>query len=142
VVPRGQPRAVALFPVAAVGRVRPGQPARLRLDGFPWTQYGVLTARVADVGDEAREGLIRVELSLDHDPTSAIPLGNGLPGTAEVEVDHVSPATLVLRAAGQYLVARRPSTATDTRGGGTSRPPATLASRAESQPSGYRSVRR
>jgi membrane fusion protein (multidrug efflux system) len=142
IVPRGEPRAVALFPVAAVGRVRPGQAARLRLDGFPWTQYGVLTARVADVGDEARDGLIRVELSLNHDPASAIPLGHGLPGTAEVEVDHVSPATLVLRAAGQYLVARRPSTTTDAPGGGTRSPGSALASREESPLPGHRAVQR
>jgi membrane fusion protein (multidrug efflux system) len=128
VVPRGEPRAVALFPVAAVGRVRPGQAARLRLDGFPWTQYGVLTATVADVGDEARGGLIRVELTLDHDPSSAIPVGHGLPGTAEVEVDRVSPATLVLRAAGQCLVARRSPGAAGDPGGGTSEPRTRLAS--------------
>jgi membrane fusion protein (multidrug efflux system) len=129
IVPRGEPRAVAHFPAAAVGRVRAGQAARLRLDGFPWTQYGTLTARVADVGDEPRDGLIRVELALGQDPLSAIPLGHGLPGTAEVEVDRVSPATLVLRAAGQALVTRRSSTATDGPGGEPRAPRANLASR-------------
>jgi membrane fusion protein (multidrug efflux system) len=44
IVPPGEPRAVALFPASAVGRIHPGQPARLRLDGFPWTQYGSLAA--------------------------------------------------------------------------------------------------
>jgi membrane fusion protein (multidrug efflux system) len=140
VVPRGEPHAVALFPVAAVGRVRPGQAARLRLDGFPWTQYGILTARVADVGNEARDGLIRVELSLDHDPASAIPLEHGLPGTAEVEVDHVAPATLVLRAAGQSLAARRPAT-TAAPGGATGRDRTTLTSREETHLPGRRGVR-
>jgi multidrug resistance efflux pump len=112
IIPPGAPRAVALFPVAAVGRVRPGQAARLRLDGFPWTQYGTLPATVAGVGDEARGGVIRVELTLAPDPASAIPLGHGLPGSAEVEVERVSPATLVLRAAGQFLTVRRPARAT------------------------------
>jgi membrane fusion protein (multidrug efflux system) len=142
IVPRGEPRAVALFPAAAVGRVRAGQAARLRLDGFPWTQYGLLTARVADVGDEAHDGLIRVELTLGPDPLSAIPRGHGLPGTAEVEVEQVSPATLVLRAAGQYLVARRSTPTTDAPGGGTSRPRNTLASRKDSRFPGHRSVTR
>src|SRR5262249_24740888 len=128
IVPRGEPRAVALFPVAAVGRVRPGQPARLRLDGFPWTQYGVDSARGAGVGDRARARLVRVELALNGDPASAIRLGHGLSGSAEVEVDHVSPATLVLRVAGQYLVARRLSTATDAPGGGMTNSRTTLAS--------------
>jgi membrane fusion protein (multidrug efflux system) len=112
IIPPGEPRAVALFPVAAVGRVRPGQAARLRLDGFPWTQYGTLPATVAGVGDEARGGVIRVELTLAPDPASAIPLGHGLPGSAEVEVERISPATLILRAAGQFLMVRRPARAT------------------------------
>ena len=53
IIPPGKPRAVALFPVAAVGRVRAGQTARLRLDGFPWTEYGTVMATVAGIGDEA-----------------------------------------------------------------------------------------
>src|SRR5207247_665084 len=41
IVPEGGLKAVAHFPpVAALGRIRSGQPARLRLDGFPWTQSG------------------------------------------------------------------------------------------------------
>src|SRR5258706_4120422 len=53
VVPEGATRAVAFFPIASVGRLRAGQPARLRLDGFPWTQYGTLPAKVASVGNAA-----------------------------------------------------------------------------------------
>jgi membrane fusion protein (multidrug efflux system) len=101
IVPAGEPRLVALFPPAAVGRLRPGQPARLRLDGFPWTQYGTLPAVVTDAGNEASNGLIRVELALAASSASPIPLEHGLPGSVEVEVETVSPAILVLRAAGQ-----------------------------------------
>jgi membrane fusion protein (multidrug efflux system) len=107
VVPAGEARAVALFPVAAIGRIQAGQPARLRLDGFPWTQYGTVAARVADVGNEASAGLIRVEFSLNREPGVAVPLEHGLPGSVEVEVERVSPAVLVLRAAGQLLPAKR-----------------------------------
>ena len=97
-------RAVAEYtPSAALGRVRPGQPARLRLEGFPWAQYGSLRATVAVVASEPRDGRVRVELELQPDPGSAIPLRHGLPGTAEIEVERVSPATLVLRAAGKLL---------------------------------------
>jgi membrane fusion protein (multidrug efflux system) len=103
VVPPGRPRVVAHFPVAAVERIRAGQSARVRLEGFPWTQYGALPASVADTGNEPSEGRIRVELTLDPDRPTSIPLTHGLPGTAEVEVERVSPAVLVLRAAGQYL---------------------------------------
>jgi membrane fusion protein (multidrug efflux system) len=103
IVPRGEPRAVAWFAAAVIGRIRPGQPARLRLHGFPWTQYGTVAARIANVGNEAKDGLVRVELALAADPASPIPIGHGLPGSAEVEIERVSPAAMILRAAGQYL---------------------------------------
>src|SRR5262249_31582928 len=106
IVPPGLPRAVALFPVAAVGRLCPGQPARLRLHGFPWTQYGTLTATIAHVGNEPSDGRVRVELTLDPQQDAAIPLEHGLPGTAEVEVERVAPLVLGLRAAGQLLAPR------------------------------------
>ena len=103
-VPAGNLKAVALFdPPSALGRVRAGQPARVRLEGFPWTQYGSVPAKVTSVADEVRDGHIRAELAVDPDPASPIPLQHGLPGTVEVEVERVSPATLVLRAAGRFL---------------------------------------
>jgi membrane fusion protein (multidrug efflux system) len=103
IIPSGPARIVAHFPMAAVGRLQMGQSARLRLDGFPWTQYGTLAATVAEVGNEAREGLIRVELTLTEQEVSTIPVGHGLAGAVEVEIEIVTPATLVLRAAGQFL---------------------------------------
>src|SRR5262249_3256682 len=52
VVPAGELKAVADFPpLAALGRIRPGQAARLRLDGFPWTQYGLLAGKVTTVAN-------------------------------------------------------------------------------------------
>jgi membrane fusion protein (multidrug efflux system) len=106
IVPPGERRAVAWFPVAALGRLRPGQPARLRLDGFPWTQYGTLAARVADVGSEPVDGRARVELILAQEQEARIPIEHGMTGSAEVEVERLSPAALVLRAAGQLLAGR------------------------------------
>ena len=52
VVPDGQVRVGADFPVTALGRVRTGQAARIRLDGFPWLQYGRLPATVTRVASE------------------------------------------------------------------------------------------
>jgi membrane fusion protein (multidrug efflux system) len=102
VVPAGELRIIADFlPAAALGRVRAGQSARLRLDGFPWTQFGSISATVASVASEARDARVRVELIVHPDPSSPIPLQHGLPGTVEVEVERVSPAELVLRAAGK-----------------------------------------
>jgi membrane fusion protein (multidrug efflux system) len=109
IVPIGAPRGVAFFPASAVGRIQRGQVARLRLDSFPWMQYGTLPAKVADVGNEPNDGRIRVEFTLAPEPDSLIFVEHGLPGSAEVEVERVSPAVLVLRAAGQFLAARRAS---------------------------------
>jgi multidrug resistance efflux pump len=104
VVPRGDLQVVADFPPpSALGRIRPGQPARLRLEGFPWMQYGSLAATVRRVASEVRDGRVRVELSVDSDGASPIPLQHGLPGTVEVQVERVAPVTLVLRAAGKLL---------------------------------------
>jgi membrane fusion protein (multidrug efflux system) len=104
VVPPGGLRAVAAFdPATSVGRVRPGQRARLRLIGFPWTKYGSVPAIVNHVGSEPRDGQIRVELILQPTPGTLIPLQHGMPASAEVEVERVSPAGLVLDAAGRFL---------------------------------------
>jgi membrane fusion protein (multidrug efflux system) len=89
-------------PSQAVGRIAPGQRARVRLEGFPWAQHGTVPGSVSQIGSEMRDGRIRVELALDA-ARSPIPLRHGLPGTVEVEVERVSPALLVLRAAGKLL---------------------------------------
>ena len=104
VVPPGELRVVAWFsPAAAVGRVRPGQPGRMRLSGFPWADYGTLPVAVVRVGSEVREGRVRVELEPRDVDRTRIPLQHGLPGVVEVVVERVSPARLALRAAGERL---------------------------------------
>ena len=117
VVPPGELRAVAYFPPAALGRLKPHQAARLRLHGFPWTEYGSIGATVAKVASEPRDGLVRVELALGSGSITRIPVQHGLPGTVEVEVDRASAATLVLRAAGQLLTASRPGAEAGRAGG-------------------------
>jgi multidrug resistance efflux pump len=104
IIPSGELKAIAYFrPSSAVGRIQPGQSARLRLEGFPWTQYGVIKATVTTVASEPREGRIRVDMALELDPASAIPFQHGLPATVEIEVARVSPATLLLRAVGERI---------------------------------------
>ncbi len=104
VVPAGKLRVVANFdPPAALGRIRPGQHARLRLEGFPWAQYGSVSATITNVASEIRDGSIRVEMALDANADSRIPLQHGLPGSVEVEIETLSPANLVLRTAGSLL---------------------------------------
>jgi membrane fusion protein (multidrug efflux system) len=113
VVPEGRLTSVASFsPRAALGRIRPGQPAQIRLHGFPWTQYGSVPATVKRVGSETHDGHVRVELDLHPEPGSPIPLQHGLPAEVEVEVERVSPAVLVLRAAGKLFTNPNPKTNT------------------------------
>jgi membrane fusion protein, adhesin transport system len=109
IVPAGKLRAVAQFPpAAALGRIRVGQHARMRLDGFPWAQYGSIAATVSRVAGEVRDGSVRVELSLD---TAAnpphVPLQHGLPGSVEIEIERLTPAALVVRTAGRMFAAPR-----------------------------------
>lgn len=103
IVPHAEMRWVAYFPPReAVGRVKAGQAARVRVDAFPWTAYGALSARVVSVGSEPREQRIRVELVLVADPKGgSIPLSHGMTGTVDVEVESLSPMRLLLRLAGQ-----------------------------------------
>jgi membrane fusion protein (multidrug efflux system) len=104
---------VAEFSPAALGRIQPGQAARLRLDGFPWVQYGSLAVKVLRVGSELRAGRIRVELDVPH-ASSRIPLQHGLPGAVEIEVERVAPATLLLRVAGRLVAGPHASAAVGT----------------------------
>lgn len=107
IIPPGELKVIAYFlPSSSLGRIQPGQPAQLRLEGFPWTQYGTIKATVLTVASEPRDGHIRIELAPHSDPASAIPIQHGLPAMVEVEVDRLSPATLLLRAAGERVRSR------------------------------------
>lgn len=106
VVPSGKPHAVAFFPVAKSGKLRSGQQAQLRLDAFPWTQYGTLQATVASVGNDPLDNHVRLELDLKVESTPRIPLAHGLSGTAEVEIERLSPAELLFRAVGRKLTTK------------------------------------
>jgi membrane fusion protein (multidrug efflux system) len=102
IVPAAEVALVADFdPGEAIGRVRAGQRARLRLDGFPWTQYGAVPATVERVASELRDGHVRVELAVHPEPDSRVPLEHGLPGVVEIELERVTPATLIVRALGR-----------------------------------------
>jgi len=104
ILPQGKVQVVADFdPASAFGKLHAGQAATVRLNGFPWAQFGVLHARVARVAGEIRNGKVRVELALDQPNNPRIPLQHGLPGSVEVEVERITPAALLLRSAGQTL---------------------------------------
>ena len=104
IVPDVALKVVALFrPSIALGRVRDGQSARVRLEGFPWTQYGSAAATVTNVSGEVRDGQVRVDLALDTLSDSSIPFQHGLPAEVQVEIEQISPASLVLRSVGRQL---------------------------------------
>jgi len=114
IVPEGRPRAIGFFPVASVGRIRVGQTARVRLDGFPWIQYGTLSATVSAVGNEANDGRVRVELALTGEAPAGIPLEHGLTGSAEVEVEQATPLELILRIVGARMTVASSATVSPT----------------------------
>lgn len=107
VIPGERLKVLAGFPPAqALGRVRPGQAAELRLEAFPWTEYGGVRARVARVGGELRDGRVWAELTLEQGGSGRIPLQHGLPGTVVVETERLSPAGLLLRVVGAEAARR------------------------------------
>jgi multidrug resistance efflux pump len=102
IIPSGELHVVADFaPEQALGRIEPGQPATLRLHGFPWLEYGTVDAIVEDIASEAKDGAVRVELRVVTESTSPISLSHGLLGEVEVETELASPWALVLRALGR-----------------------------------------
>ena len=115
IVPPGEVKIVAHFdPAKSLGRIHKGQPARLRLDGFPWSQYGTLDATVTRVAGEIRQGRVRAELTPIVDAATRIPLQHGLPGVVEIEVERISPAWSVLRIAGRRFASQTPDQGTPT----------------------------
>ena len=108
IVPSGKLIVVSEFPArSAFGRIRPGQIATLRLDGFPWAEFGTVSAKVSEVAAEIRDGNARVELEIQPGSSFRGTLEHGMPGTLEVVVERATPLSLVMRSAGQWLTAHR-----------------------------------
>ncbi|WP_031497289.1 HlyD family secretion protein [Bryobacter aggregatus] len=106
ILPSGALMIAGVYPApAAFGRIRAGQKARMRLQGFPWAEFGAVQATVSRVAQEIRDQQVRVELYIDADQTLRMPLEHGMPGAVEIEVERIAPAALLLRSAGQALSA-------------------------------------
>jgi membrane fusion protein (multidrug efflux system) len=104
VVPPGELSIMGDFdPGSAMGRVHPGQHATMRLEGFPWAQYGSINATVSRVGTEIRDGAVQVEFTPASTGNPTAIMQHGVPGVIEVAVERATPASLVLRAAGLVL---------------------------------------
>ncbi len=89
----------AFDPAAAIGHLKAGDTAEMRLDGFPWIQHGTLSLVVREVAGEWRNGRVRVDFDVVTVP-AAIPLQHGLPGTVVVTGERVTPLQMLLRAVG------------------------------------------
>lgn len=104
VIPDEDLRVMAEFtPAEALGRVRRGQTAQIRLTGFSAAEFGLLEAVVSQVAREPRAGSVRVELTLPPDTHTRVPLQHGLPGSVEVCVDSAAPWRLLLRSLDRLL---------------------------------------
>jgi len=107
IVPSGKLLIAAQFPApAALGRIRAGQMATLRLEGFPWAEFGVVAAMVTGVAEEVRDGNVRVELAIDDHSSFRGKLEHGMPGRLEIAVERLTPLSLLLRTSGQWLTGR------------------------------------
>lgn len=110
VIPDDEVRVVAEFaPAAALGRVRAGQPGRVKLAGFSWTEFGMLDASVLRIAAEPRAGTVRVELALRAGSALRVPLEHGLPGAVEICVGVASPWELLLRTLGASVAQPQPA---------------------------------
>jgi multidrug resistance efflux pump len=104
ILPNDELHVVAEFnPATAMGRLHPGQHGILRLQAFPWAQFGTVSTHVSRVASEISDGKVRVELTVDRAQHLRIPVQHGLPGLLEVEIERTSPATLILRSAGNMV---------------------------------------
>jgi adhesin transport system membrane fusion protein len=104
VVPPGELMVVGDFnPGSAMGRIHPGQRATMRLDGFPWAEYGSVDATVSRVASEIHDGIMRVEFTPAPTGNPIAIMRHGIPGIIEVAVEQAAPASLVLRGAGLML---------------------------------------
>ncbi|HET6470485.1 MAG TPA: hypothetical protein VFG38_01510 [Pseudomonadales bacterium] len=84
----------------AAGRVRVDQRARIEFFALPWTQYGLLDARVIRVGSEERDGRVQVDLELDRASPLYDAVSHGLKGRATVLVDEATLARKLINLLG------------------------------------------
>ncbi|MCB9421198.1 MAG: hypothetical protein H6667_15460 [Ardenticatenaceae bacterium] len=87
--------ATAQFTPDALPQMKAGQPALLRLDGFDEPVPAVVT----EVDQTLVDGRFTVQFQLQPNANSKVPLQAGLNGRVEVEVEQVTPFTLLLRTA-------------------------------------------
>ncbi|MCO1335804.1 HlyD family efflux transporter periplasmic adaptor subunit [Microbulbifer sp. OS29] len=98
----------AFFPPAlALGHIQVGQVARVKLDGFSWARYGQFEARVERMASAVQHEKILVQLSLQGDAPSILPLLHDLPARVEIATGTKTPYQLLLQRVGDMLTEDR-----------------------------------
>lgn len=88
--------------IDAVGHIKVGQQARVKVDGFEWTTYGAILAKVRKVASSSHEGYFQVELEILESPAQ-IPLKQEMPVSVDVVIESISPFSLVLKTAAHWV---------------------------------------
>ena len=91
------------FSSEARGRIQRGQAALVQFDGDFGTQIGAIPAIVTNVPSAGQDDRVEVKLYLLASVAISGRSQDNLTGQAKVEVEHISPAVLVMRAAGQFV---------------------------------------
>ena len=82
------------LPVAGAGKVKVGQRVNIKLDGYPYMEYGMLPATVEAISLVPEEKLYTVQLSVPEDLKTfygtKISFTGELTGTAEIATDELS----------------------------------------------------
>jgi len=90
---------LAYFPKESLKRIQPGQPVILRVYYEPDQATLTLPAMVINTEKDGEQ----VEIVVISEDSSLPSLQEDLTGQAQVEVEYVTPATLIRRASGSYL---------------------------------------
>lgn len=77
-------------------RVEPGMMGTLALDAYPWMEFGKARVVVREVSNLPSEGVLLMRLDL-LDSSRDIPLKHGLTGEVELEIERLTPATMIAR---------------------------------------------
>lgn len=92
---------VAFFsPRAALGRIHQGNPVTIKIEGFPWMEFGTLQGFVETVSSEIQNEQVRVDYSIDSQANRNITLVDGLPATVEIQLEKLTPWAWILRTSG------------------------------------------
>ncbi|MDX1438176.1 MAG: hypothetical protein R3335_15295 [Anaerolineales bacterium] len=97
----GEGRVAAMFQSEPRKRIQPGQSAVLRINTLG--DGGVITMPALVVDVDRQNNLVEFLVFTDESTLTALEIEPELNGQVEVEVEYVTPASLVRRASGTYL---------------------------------------